>query len=213
MQIVNEAVEDFVRSITIPCAEVLDELEEETRCCVKFPQMLTGRVEGQLLRLLTLLVRPKVAVELGTYTGYSAICIASALPEDGTLYTFDRDETTSDIARKYFARVPFGHKIVPVMGDARDRVHDLQWPVDMAFIDANKRAYDLYYEHLLERMRPGGLMVIDNTLWGGEVLSPRGEDSKVIYELDHKIAQDPRVDAVLLTVRDGITLVRKKERP
>lgn len=208
--ILNPDIEAFVREVTVPFTEVMDDLERETRARCPHPEMMTGRVEGQLLRFLTLMVQPKVAVELGTFTGYGSLSIASALPDDGVLYTFDRDERSSRLAKRYFARVPFGKKIVPVMGDARDRVHDLQWKVDLAFIDADKAAYDYYYEIMLERLRPGGIIIIDNTLWSGDVILPVDETAKVMYELDHKIAQDERVDSILLTVRDGVTLVRKR---
>jgi caffeoyl-CoA O-methyltransferase len=210
MDLVDRRIEDYVRSLTPPLDDLAGELEETTLTRTAHPNFLTGRVEGSLLRMLVQMTGARIVVEVGTYTGFSALMMASALLVGGRLYTLDIDPDMMTLARSYFSRSPYGDRIVPVLGDARRTVGELPAPIDMAFIDADKASYDLYYEALLGKLRPGGLLALDNTLWSGGVLSPSDEDSRAIALLNEKIARDGRVEAVILTVRDGVTLVRKR---
>jgi caffeoyl-CoA O-methyltransferase len=210
MDLVDKRIEDYVERLTQPLDEVMEELERVTLTETAHPNFLTGRVEGALLRMLVKLVEARTVVEVGTYTGFSALAMASALPRDGRLYTLDIDPNMMAVAQSYFSRSPQGDRIVPVLGDARRTVQDVPSPIDMAFIDADKASYDLYYEVLLAKLRPGGLVVLDNMLWYGSVLDPRDKDSEAIEALNRKIARDERVEAVLLTVRDGVQVVRKR---
>ena len=191
--------------------ELLRELAEETR---QLPgaQMLTGRLEGQLLRLLALMVGAKRVLEIGMFTGYSALCMASALPEDGELITCDVDPEVEAIARRYFQRSPDGKKIHIRMGPALETIASLEGHFDMAFVDADKESYPAYYEALVDRIRPGGLLVVDNVLWSGRVLSPDEDDkdTHAIDRLNGMIQSDSRWDNVLLTVRDGIHVARRR---
>ncbi len=210
MELVDRRIEDYVYSLIPPLDGLLDELEEMTLSKTAHPNFLTGRVEGALLRMLVQMTGARTVVEVGTYTGYSALMMASALPVDGRLYTLDIDPDMMILAQSYFSRSPYGERIVPMLGDARRTLNEVPGPIDMAFIDADKTSYEYYYEVLLNKLRPAGLIALDNTLWYGSVLSPSDEDSKAIASLNEKISRDERVEAVILTMRDGVTLVRKK---
>lgn len=174
------------------------------------PQMLTGRLEGRLLKLLVQLARPRLAVEVGTFTGYGSLSIAEGLDDDARLVTCEIDPDHAAIAREAFAASPVGHRIALRMGPALDTIRALDAPVGFSFIDADKLGYPDYYEALLERTVPGGLLVLDNMLWSGEVLDPRDEEARTLAALNARIAADERVENVLLTVRDGIQVVRKR---
>jgi caffeoyl-CoA O-methyltransferase len=211
MAICDLRIEDYTRQATTSPETLFEELRKETYSKTANPGMQVGSVEGRLLRLLVELSGARTVVEFGTFTGYSALMMAAGLPEDGVLYTLDRDEVTNAIARRYFARAPCGSRIRPVLGDARETVKRLEGPIDMAFIDADKMSYDIYYEEVVGRLlRPGGLVVLDNTLWGGSVTDPSDEDGRAIDAINRKIAADDRVEAVLLTLRDGVTVARKR---
>ena len=211
MAICDLRIEEYARRRTTAPDPLFEELRKETYAKTSNPDMQVGKVEGRFLRLLVELSGAKRIVEFGTFTGYSTMMMASGLPEEGIIYTLDRDEVTNAIARKYFARAPYGSKIKPVFGDARRTMKRLEGPIDMAFIDADKTSYDLYYEEVVGRLlKPGGLVVLDNTLWNGSVTDPTDDDGKAIDAMNRKIAKDPRVEAVLLTLRDGVTVARKK---
>ena len=211
----DTAIEDYSVKNSREVDQVFRDLKEETYSKTSNPGMQVGEVEGRFLRLLVAMTGAKRVLEVGTFTGYSAMMMASALPSRGLLYTLDRDPEAVAIAKKYFARVPYGDKIKTVMGDARETVKDIEGPIDMAFIDADKEAYDLYYEATLNILRPGGIIVLDNMLWYGKVLDPPAgdRDANAIVAMNKKINGDERVENVLLTVRDGIQLVRKLPTP
>jgi caffeoyl-CoA O-methyltransferase len=210
MEIINPQMDEYSRRYSTQVEELFEDLREETYAKTSEPQMQVGPVEGRFLKMLVEMIGAKRVLELGTFTGYSALMMASGLPKDGILFTLDRDDETNAIARRYFARAPYGHKIRPVLGDARETIKSIHGPIDLAFIDADKAAYDHYYEAALRLLRPGGILALDNMLWDGRVLDPRDEDSQAIHELNRKIAEDRRVEAVLLTVRDGLVVARKK---
>ena len=177
--------------------------------------MQVGRLEGRLLKLLAQLAGARLAVELGTFTGYSGLSIAEALPDDGRLVTFDMDPVATGVAKRYWARAPWGHKIELRLGDAREelvRFVATSGPIDFAFIDADKTGYRHYWDTLVPRMRRGGLIVVDNVLWSGHVLAPRDgdDDDHAIVAFNDHVAADDRVEAVLLTVRDGVFVARVK---
>lgn len=189
---------------------VLQELAEDTRAHMPMAQMLTGRLEGRFLKLLAQLAGARRILEIGMFTGYSALSMAEALPEDGELITCDIDAKAEAFAKRYFARSPHGHKIAVRMGPALDTIASLVGEFDLVFLDADKENYPAYYEAVLPLLRRGGLLVIDNALWSGAVLHPQDEASRAIHALNRQIADDPRVENVLLTVRDGVNLVRKR---
>lgn len=207
---VPEEIDSYAHAHTNPRPALFEDLRAHTQANVPYPQMQVGRVEGTLLKTLAALCGAKRILEVGTYTGYSALCMAEALPDDGVLITCDRSEEYTAVAREYFAKSPHGNKIEIRIGDALDTVRALDdTPFDMAFVDADKARYPTYYDEIIPRLRVGGLLVIDNVLWSGAVLDPKSDDDKGIAEVNAKVTADDRVENVLLTVRDGVMLVRK----
>jgi len=211
LNIVDEALDRYAYEHTRPEPAHLRELAARTRERMEQSQMLTGRVEGRLLKLLVQLCRPRLVLEIGTFTGYSALSMAEGLGEDGRIVTCEVDPHAQRMAQAAFDASPWGHRIELRMGPALETVRGLGGPIDFTFIDADKTGYRDYYEEVVPRTRPGGLIVLDNMLWSGEVLDPRSESARALAALNATIAADPRVENVLLTVRDGVQLVRKKE--
>ena len=208
---VPPAIEQYAHDHTTDRGALFDALREHTQAHVPMPQMQVGRVEGTLLKLLAGLMGARRILEIGTYTGYSALCMAEALPDGGRLITCDRSEEFTQVARDHWRQSPHGSKIELRLGDALDTVEALDdEPFDMAFVDADKSRYPKYYEAILPRIRPGGLLAIDNTLWSGQVLDPQSEDAKGIAAVNDIIQADERVENVLLTVRYCLILARKR---
>jgi caffeoyl-CoA O-methyltransferase len=204
-------IDQYAFDHTRPRPPLFDELRAYTYDKVASPQMQVGRVEGTLLKLLAALIGARRILEIGTYTGYSSLCMAEALPEDGVLITCDRSEEFTAVARRFYAQSPHGKKIELRLGDALETVRALDdTPFDMAFMDADKARYPLYYDEVVPRLRQGGLLVIDNVLWSGGVLDPQTDDARGIAAVNDKAQADPRVENVLLPVRDGVMLIRKK---
>ncbi len=167
-------------------------------------------MEGTFLRILVKLARARRVLELGTFTGYSALMMAEGLPDDGELVTCDIDQKAEAMARDFFARSPHGGKIQLRMGPALETLKTLQGPFDLAFIDADKQNYSAYYDAVVPLLRSGGLLVADNALWSGRVLQPRAADDHALVAFNAKVAADARVEKVLLTVRDGMMLALKR---
>jgi caffeoyl-CoA O-methyltransferase len=174
------------------------------------PQMLTGTIEGRFLELLVHASGARRILEIGTFTGYSALSMAAALPDEGRIDTLDIEPRHAEVAQRYFDRSPHGSKITLHLGPAIETIGTLEGEFDLVFIDADKAGYDAYYEAVLPRLSARGLIAIDNTLWSGRVLDPEDEDTRRIAALNDKLAADERVVAVQLTVRDGVTLVRRR---
>ncbi len=211
MQIVDPAIETYTEAHTTPRPALFDELRDVTYASMKSPHMQVGRVEGTLLKTLVALSGARRIVEIGTFTGFSALCMAEALPDDGELVTCDIDPAAAETAQRFFDRSPHGRKIRLRLGDALDTVRSLPtepW-IDLVFIDADKERYGDYYEALLPRLRLGGLLVADNTLWSGHVLAPEAETDRAIVAFNRRVTEDARVENVLLSVRDGVMLARK----
>jgi caffeoyl-CoA O-methyltransferase len=209
--IVDEAVEGYAEAQTTPDGELFERLAEETRAKTTAPQMMVGRIEGQFLATLVALKHARRVLEFGTFTGYSSISMASALPDDGELITCDVDPEATAIARRYMDESGQGHKIDIRLGPALETVQTLEGPFDVVFIDADKPNYKNYYEASLPLMADDGLLIADNVLWSGRVVEPDGDESTVaIKEFNDYVAADERVVSVMLTVRDGMTLVRKR---
>ncbi len=210
MTLVPDAIEAYATEHSEPVSPLYDTLREETYASMHDPQMQVGRLEGNLLRLLVKLSGARHALEIGMFTGYSGLMIASGLPEDGTLITCDVDPKAEAIARRAFARSPVGRKIQIRMGPALQTLKTLQGPLDFVFLDADKENYLAYYEAVLPMLRAGGLLVADNTLWSGRVLAPKSASDHAICTFNDAVAKDSRVDKVLLTVRDGMTVALKR---
>jgi caffeoyl-CoA O-methyltransferase len=210
MRLVEEAVEEYAFRVTQEEPENLQKLIAHTHEAMDYPNMITGRIEGRLLKLLVQLFQPKLILEVGTFTGYSALSMAEGLTKDGKIITCEINPKAQKIAQEAFDTSPFGYKIELRMGPALDTIRQLDTTIDLSFIDADKESYPLYYEEILTRTRPGGLIIIDNALWSGQVLDPKDSDSKSLARLNEIIYKDNRIENVMLTVRDGIQLVRKK---
>ena len=209
--IVPEEIERYAEEHTTPPNDLLRRLAHETRATLQSPQMLTGTIEGRLLEFLVFATRARRVLELGTYSGYSAISMAAALPPDGHIDTCEVDEQHAAVARRYIEESGHGDRITIHIGPALETIARLEGEFDFVFIDADKVNYSTYYEALLPRLTTHGLMAIDNTLWSGKVLEPDDDPgTRAIAALNDRIARDPAVVAVQLTVRDGVTLVRRR---
>lgn len=192
---------------------VLAELDRETHQKVLGARMISGNLQGQFLSMITKMIRPKNILELGTFTGYSAICLAKGLPADGKLITIEADDELETLALKYFEKAGFANKIELRIGRALEIIPSLENKFDLVFIDADKREYVQYYSILIDRMESGAFLLADNTLWSGKVLEePRPDDlqTKGILAFNELVKNDPRVEKVILPLRDGMTLIRKK---
>ena len=210
MNFIDKAVEQYAHDHTQPESELFGRLREETYREMASPQMQVGRIEGQFLKLLVRLVGARRVLEIGMFTGYSALMMAEGLPDDGRLMTCDINPQAEAIARRYFAESEHGHKIEIRIGPALDTIKSLDGPLDLVFIDADKGNYVNYYEAVMALLRPGGLIVADNVLWSGEVVDPQDEAGRAIVAFNRHVQQDPRVENVCLTVRDGVMLAWKR---
>ena len=208
--IVDEPIEEYAERHTTSPDPLLAELAAETKATMSAPQMLTGPIEGRFLELLVAGTGAKRVLEIGTFTGYSALSMAAAMPEDGRIDTLDIEPKHAEVAQRYFDRSPDGRKIRLHLGPALETIEQLEGEFDFVFIDADKENYDAYLEAVLPRLSEGGLIAIDNTLWSGRVLDPPDETTKLIAALNDKLAGDDRIVAVQLTVRDGVTLIRRR---
>ncbi len=211
MTLLDPALDQYTHDHTSPRAPLFDALREVTYASMKSPGMQVGRVEGALLALLCRLMGARRVLEVGTFTGFSALSMAEALPDDGELITCDVDPEATAIARSFFDRSPHGHKIQIRLGAGLETIRALpDVPFDLAFIDADKPGYTDYYEAILPRLRTGGLIIADNTLWSGKVLAPEAESDHAIVRFNEHVNADPRVENVLLSVRDGMMLAYKR---
>ncbi|PIQ99871.1 MAG: methyltransferase [Nitrospinae bacterium CG11_big_fil_rev_8_21_14_0_20_45_15] len=209
MDFLDKEIENYAFAHTRYEGDLLKRLEEETYQSLEIPHMCTGRIEGQLLRLLAKLIGARRIFEVGTFGGYATLSMASALPEGGELFTCDLDPVAIGFAKRFFAESEHGKKITVLEGPALETLNTLEGSFDMAFIDADKINYKNYYEKALELIRQGGLIVVDNVLWSGRVLNPKDESDHAINDFNQAVKNDARVEQVLLTVRDGIYLLRK----
>ena len=208
--LVEEKLEEYAERHSTTPEPLLAELAAETKATMAAPQMLTGPIEGRFLELLVAGTGAKRVLEIGTFTGYSALSMAAALPPGGRIDTLDIEPKHAEVAQRYFDRSPHGDKITLHLGPALETIGTLDGEFDFVFIDADKENYDAYFEAVLPRLSEGGLIAIDNTLWSGRVLDPPDETTKLIAALNDKLAADDRVAVVQLTVRDGITLIRRR---
>jgi caffeoyl-CoA O-methyltransferase len=209
--IVDERVEGYAEEHTTPVAELFERLAAETREKTTAPQMMVGRIEGQFLARLVRLSGAKRILELGTFTGYSSISMASALPEDGRIITCDVDPEATAIARRYMDESGYGDKIEIRLGPALETIQSLEGRFDIVFIDADKPNYKSYYEATLPLLAEDGVLIADNVLWSGRVVEDGGDESTLaIKDFNEHVADDDRVVSVMLTVRDGMTLVQKR---
>jgi len=214
-------MKNIVRSIYNYCEQhssppdpLLYELERETHLKTLAPQMLSGRLQGQLLQLISRLQQPRLALEIGTFTGYAAICLAQGLKEDGRLHTIEVNPELEYLIRKYLKKAGLEEKVLLHIGDAQKVIPTIAGNFDLVFLDAGKQHYAFYYDLVIDRLNPGGLILADNVLWSGKVTDPeqraRDADTRKLHEFNQKIQQDERVENLMLPLRDGLLIVRKK---
>jgi len=210
--IVPEEIERYAEEHTTPPPPLLQELAEETRATLRVQQMLTGTIEGRLLELLVFASGARRVLELGTFSGYSALSMAAGLPPDGHIDTCEVDEEHAEVARRYIGRSPYADRITVHLGPALATIARLEGEFDLVFVDADKVNYLNYYEAVLPRLSERGLIVADNTLWSGRVLEPGPEDESTaaIVAFNDRVAADERVVCVQLSIRDGVTLIRRR---
>ncbi len=211
LTLVPEEIENYAAAHSTPLPALLEELATVTREKTgERAQMLSGQLEGTLLHMLAVSLGAQRILEIGTFTGFSALMMAAALPEDGTLITCEINPKAISIARSFFQRSPHARKIKVREGPALETLKALEGPFDLVFIDADKENYIAYYEAALSLLAPNGLIAVDNVLWSGHVLNPEDDSSRAIAAFNEHVRQDQRVTQVILTVRDGVMLIRRR---
>jgi caffeoyl-CoA O-methyltransferase len=212
MDFIDKSIEEYAASHSTPENEVLKQLNRETNMKVLMPRMLSGHIQGRLLSMFSHMVKPKRILEIGTYTGYSGICLCEGLSADGLLYTIDINEELENMVRGYFEKAGLDKKIKYMPGNALDIIPGLNETFDLVFIDADKINYSRYYDMVFEKVRPGGFIIADNVLWSGRILEKQEDmdkDTLAIDQFNKKVADDKRVEKLLVPVRDGLMIVRK----
>jgi caffeoyl-CoA O-methyltransferase len=210
--LIPEAINQYAEKFTSPETATLAALNRETHVKVELPVMLSGHLQGAILQMFSHMIKPRMVLEIGTYTGYSAICLAQGMPGVGQLHTIDINEELEDMAFRYFCKAGVDGKITRHIGKAADIIPSLKEQFDLVFIDADKQNYGLYYDLVFDKVPIGGYILADNVLYDGEVVLPAEEQTKnarAIHAFNEKVQNDKRVEHVLLPVRDGIMIVRK----
>jgi len=213
MHFLSTILEDYLANNSQEEPQLLQELTRETHLKVIQPRMLTGHFQGRVLSLLSKIIQPKYILEIGTYTGYSALCLAEGLRKDGELHTIDVNAELNTIQRTYFDKSPYGKQIIQHTGNCLDIIPNLDITFDLIFIDAEKKQYDHYLETVLPKTKSGSVILSDNVLWSGKVvepLDPKDKATKVLLDYNKKLSEHPLLDTVLLPIRDGLTLSRVK---
>ena len=210
MHLVSAEIEQYIEQHSTPEGKTLQELNRETHLKIQMPQMLSGHLQGQFLELITTMLRPKRILEIGTYTGYSGICLAQGLTDDGLLYTIDINEELQPMVEKYVERAGLTQKVKQLIGDAREIIPTLNETFDLVFIDADKINDQAYYDLVFEKVRIGGYIIADNVLWSGKVLAEKKDkDTLAIDGYNKKVLADKRVETFILPLRDGLNIARK----
>lgn len=211
MHFISEELEDYAANHSENEPALLEALNRETHQKVLQPRMLSGHFQGRVLSLLSKLVNPKAILEIGTFTGYATICLAEGLQAGGTLDTLDNNEELYDFQRKYFDKSPWGAQITQHLGNALDIIPSLNKKFDLVFIDADKQNYPNYWDVIVPMVNKGGIILSDNVLWSGKVLEPvksNDKSTQVLLDYNKMVKEDPRVETVLLPIRDGLTVSR-----
>jgi len=213
MNFLSEELQEYVTNHSENEPELLKELNKETWQKVLNPRMLSGAYQGRVLAMISKLIRPKNILEIGTFTGYSALCLAEGMQQEGILLTIDKNEELEDFARSYFDRSQYKNQIKQLMGTATDLIPNINEKFDLVFIDADKSNYSNYFHMIIDKMNPGGLILSDNVLWSGKVIeaiSPKDIDTPALLEFNTLLNTDARVETIILPIRDGLTISRVK---
>ncbi len=208
---ISEELQQLLLKYCEPEDQLLQHIDRETNLKVLMPRMLSGHYQGRVLSMLSKMISPKRILEIGTFTGYATLCLAEGLTQDGIIYTLDINEELEDMVRENFAKSPLNSKIEYILGDAQQSVTQLNETFDLVFIDADKKNNGTYYDLVFDRVRSGGLIVVDNVLWSGKIVNnAQDKDTKNISSFNDKINEDQRVEKLILPVRDGLFVIRKK---
>jgi caffeoyl-CoA O-methyltransferase len=213
MHFISEKLDDYVVKHSEDEPALLKALTRETYQKILQPRMLSGHYQGRVLIMLSKLIRPKVILELGTFTGYSALCLAEGLDKNGIIHTIDINEELVDFQRSYFDKSDYGSQIIQHLGSAIDIIPTLDTSFDLVFMDADKPNYINYFHQIIDKLNPGGVILSDNVLWSGKVieeLNPSDDSTKIVLEYNALLKDDPRLETVLLPIRDGLTVSIKK---
>lgn len=193
---------------------LLLKITRETHAKVLMPRMLSGHLQGRILSMMSHMIRPKRILEIGTYTGYSGICLAEGLTPDGIMYTIDINDELAPMVNRFFEEAGLKDKVKYLLGNALDIIPDIDETFDLVFVDADKINYAKYYDLVIDKVRPGGYIISDNVLWSGKVIVEAGQkidkDTRAILDFNTKVQNDPRVENVLMPIRDGLLVARKK---
>ena len=210
MEFIDDGIEEYARQHTEPENDLLKELVRETHAMVLQPRMLSGHLQGRFLSFIAKVYQPSLILEIGTYTGYSALCLAEGLNPTGRLITIDVNEELESFTRSFFNRSAYRDQIDYRIADAAVEIPTLDGPIDLVFIDADKRNYALYFDLVISKMRSGGLILVDNVLWSGKIIEETAKDksTEALRDFNTKVANDPRVEPLLLPIRDGLFLLR-----
>ena len=212
MSFIPQTILDYAEKHTEEEPKILQKLRKETWQKVLAPRMLSGHLQGRLLAMISQIVRPKIILEIGTYTGYATICLAEGLADNGRIHTIDINEELIEIQKKYFRKVGYENQIVQHTGNALHIIPQINAKFDLVFIDADKTNYSQYFDQVVEKMNKGGIILSDNVLWSGKVLvQPDQSDmeTKEIIDYNSKLKADKRIETLLLPIRDGISIARK----
>ena len=212
MELFSEELTHYLENSCEPENELLKHINRETHLKVSMPRMLSGHYQGKLLSMISKLVNPERILEIGTFTGYATLCLAEGLREKGRIYTIDINVELEDMVRSNFKRSDLDSKIMYQIGDAKEIIPTLNETFDLVFIDADKKNNATYYEMIIDKVRSGGLILVDNVLWSGKVLDEAVSDQKtsLISKFNEMVSSDQRVEKLILPVRDGLFLIRKK---
>lgn len=208
----NRKLEQFILENTTPEDPILEDLYRQTHIRFVNPNMSTGHIQGKLLEFISMMIKPVNILEIGTFTGYSAICLSKGLLDGGKLITIELNDELADFARSYFARAGAGSKIIQMNGKAQEIIPGLDLKFDLAFIDGDKREYCEYFRVVYEKVRPGGFILADNVLWGGQAMEMHTTDpqAKGIIEFNEMIRTHENIDKLIIPIRDGLTLIMKR---
>ena len=211
MNFISDQLQQYIDDHSMEESDLLKALDRETHQKVLQPRMLSGSYQGRLLALLAKMIGPKKILEVGTYTGYATLCMAEGLTTGGSIDTIDHNEELADMQRRYFDQSPYGSQIVQHLGEAKDILKTLAGPYDLVFLDADKENYPHYFDLIIDKLEPGGILLSDNVLWSGKVLEKATDEAtSALQEYNHKINTDVRVETVVLPIRDGLTITRKR---
>jgi caffeoyl-CoA O-methyltransferase len=212
MDLLSDGLKSYLAEHCDPENELLKNIDRETNLKVSMPRMLSGHYQGRLLSMLSKMLNPKKILEVGTYTGYATLCLAEGLSDDGKIHTIDINQELEDLVRLNFSKSPFNDKIIYHLGDAVQIIPELNEVFDLVFIDADKKNNKTYYDLLINKLRSGGIIIVDNVLWSGKVLDQKNVDqnTSLITNFNKMVTEDQRVEKLILPVRDGLFVIRKK---